>query len=167
MIALELTHVKDFMNTLLKSDTFDRCLLQEPTISCAASNVIDGHISSQFYTEDELYALGIAGYCILPFSMLRNNCFDLMKGKKTPSYFKFIFLLSPKNLEQTLASVSTSYTSDDISGMYLNLKYQNQLLTLTTGVSYRIFSPDKSLETGWDKLVLRFLSQHEIAFEEL
>lgn len=167
MIALKLTSVKDFMNTLLKSDTFDHFLLQEAVINSAASYVIDGHITKQFYTEEELEQLGILGYSILPFSLLKNNCFDLIKGKKTPSYFKFVFLLSPENLEKTLSSVSTSYTPNDISGIYLNLKYQNQLLTLTTGISYRIFSTDKSLENEWDKLVLRFLNRHEIAFEEL
>ncbi len=167
MIALELTSVKDFMNTLLKSDTFDHFLLQEAVINSAASYVIDGHITKEFYTEEELEQLGISGYSILPFSLLKSNCFDLIKGKKTPSYFKFVFLLSPKNLEKTLSSVSTSYTPNDISGVYLNLKYQNQLLTLTTGISYRIFSTDKSLENEWDKLVLRFLNRHGIDFEEL
>ena len=167
MIALELTGVKDFMNTLLRSDTFDHFLLQEAVITGGASFVIDGHITKQFYTDEELEELGILGYSCLPFSMLRGNCFDLIKGKKTPSYFKFVFLLSPENLENTLKSISTSYTPNDVSGIYLNLKYQNQLLTLTTGISYRIFSTDKSLESEWDKLVLKFLSRHEIAFEEL
>jgi hypothetical protein len=104
---------------------------------------------------------------MLPFSMLRSNCFDLIKGKRTPASFRFVFLLSPENLKNTLASVSSSYTPEDITGIYLNIKYQNQLLTLTTGISYRIFSTDKSLEKEWDRLVLRFLLQHNITWEEL
>ena len=51
--------------------------------------------------------------------------------------------------------------------MFMNIKYQNQLLTLTTGVSYRTFSTDKSLDGAWDKLVQKMLLQHHIAFEEL
>ena len=47
-----------------------------------------------------------------------------------------------------------------------NLKYQNQLLTLTTGIGYNIFSTDKTLETEWDKMVMKFLKQHDIDFEE-
>ena len=167
MIALELTDVKNFMNTLLKTETFDHFLLQEAVITGAASYVIDGHITKEFYTPDELSALGLEGYTILPFSMLRGNCFDLIKGKKAPSYFKFLFLLSPKNLARTLSASQSSFTEQDVSGVYLNLKYQNQMLTLTTGISYRIFSVDKSLEAEWDSLVKRFLLQHEINFEEL
>lgn len=167
MIALELTNVKDFMNTLLRSEVFDHFLLQEAVITSAASYVIDGHITPGFFQEEELDELKLTNNSILPFSMLKNNCFDLIKGKKTPSAFKFIFLLSSDNLNRTLASCGSSYTANDITGMFLNIKYQNQLLTLTTGVSYRIFSTDKSLDASWDKLVLKFLSQNNIAYEEL
>ncbi len=167
MIALELTDVKDFMNKLLRSDTFDHFLLQEAAIINGASFVIDGHVNQSFYTESEIEELGITGYRIMPFSMLRQQCFDLIKGKKTPTSFKFVFLLSPENLERTLSSLQSSFTINDITGVFLNLKFQNQLLTLTTGISYNIFSPDKSLENEWDQLVRRFLAQHEIDFEEL
>jgi len=51
--------------------------------------------------------------------------------------------------------------------MYINLKYQNQLLSLTTGIAYNVFSTDKSLETEWDKMVVKFLKQHEISYEEI
>lgn len=167
MIALELTDVKDFMNKLLRSDTFDHFLLQEAAIINGASFVIDGYVNQSFYTESEIEELGITGYRIMPFSMLRQQCFDLIKGKKTPTSFKFVFLLSPENLERTLSSLQSSFTINDITGVFLNLKFQNQLLTLTTGISYNIFSPDKSLENEWDQLVRRFLAQHEIDFEEL
>lgn len=167
MIALELTNVKEFMTTLLKTETFDHFLLPEAVITEAASYVIDGHIQKNFYTNEELAELSLTNDNVLPFHMLRGKCFDLIKGKKTPSYFKFVFMLSSENLEKTLASISSSYTTNDLSGIFINIKYQNQLLTLTTGISYRIFSTDKSLETEWDKLVLRFLNQNNISFEEM
>ena len=167
MIALELTDIKDFMNKLLRTEVFDHFLLQEAVITSGASYVIDGHITKGYYTDEEVETMGISGYKMLPFSMLRGNCFDLIKGKKTPNFFKFVFLLSPENLKKTLASSGSSYTENDISGVFLNLKYQNQLLTLTTGISYNIFSTDKSLESNWDKLVCRFLYQNDIKFEEL
>lgn len=167
MIALELTNTKDFMNKLLKTETFDNFLLQEAVIASAASYVIDGHINSGFYSENELEELGFTNLKMLPFSSLRGNCFDLIKGKKAPSSFKFIFLLSPDNLVKTISASGSSFTPNDISGVFLNIKYQNQLLSLTTGVSYNIFSPDKSLENYWDSAVKKFLFNNEIAFEEL
>lgn len=167
MIALELTDVKDFMNKLLRSEVFDHFLLQEAVITSAATYNINGQITKGFYDEEEIEELQLGGCRFLPFSMLRNNCFDLIKGKKTPSAFRFVFLLSPENMKKTVSSISSSYQNNDITGMYINLKYQNQLLSLTTGIAYNIFSTDKTLENEWDKLVIRFLKQHEIAFEEI
>ncbi|MCI7321808.1 MAG: DUF5721 family protein [Lachnospiraceae bacterium] len=167
MQALELTDVKSFMNQFLKSDVFDHFLLQEAVITSAASFVIDGRINKGFYSENELEELSLTDKTFLPFGMLRNNFFDLIKGKKTPSSFKFILLLSPENLRRTLNSISGSFTENDITGVFLNIRYQNQLLTLTTGISYRIFTPDKTLDNEWDRLVRQFLKQHNISFEEL
>ncbi len=167
MIALKLTNIKDFMNKLLCTDLFDHFLLQEAAITGAASFVIDGHIHKDFFSHDELDELGLTGSLALPFSMLRTNCFDLIKGKKTPSYFKFVFLLSPENLARTLSSLHSSFTPNDLSAVCLNIKFQNQLLVLTTGISYNIFSTDRSFESEWDSLTKRFLTRHQIAFEEL
>lgn len=167
MIALEPTDIKAFMNILLKSEAFDHFMLQEAVISGAASYVIDGHVNKDFFSSEELEELGIANYPMLPFSMLRQNCFDLFKGRKMPTAFRMVFLLSPENVLRTLQSTQSTFTPNDISGIYLNIKYQNHKITLTTGISYRIFSTDKSLEYECDKMFRRFLTQHNIAYEEL
>jgi hypothetical protein len=167
MLALELTDIKDFMNKLLRSEIFDHFLLQEGVITSAASYVIDGRLTKGYYSNEELEELGIRGYDFLPYTMLRTNCFDLIKGKKTPASFKFVLMLSPENLRRTLESIGSSFGPDDITGVFMNIRYQNQMLTLTTGVSYRIFSTDRTLDAEWDRLVRKFLCRHEIAFVEL
>ena len=112
MLALQLTDVKDFMNKFLRSETFDHFLLQEGVITSGASYVIDGHIHPDFYTSEEMEELEITDCDFLPYALLRGNCFDLIKGKKTPSSFKFVLLLSPKNLERTLSSIQSSFTGN-------------------------------------------------------
>ena len=167
MIALELTDIKDFMNKLLRTEVFDHFLLQEAIITSSATYSINGQITKGFYSEEEIEELHLEGCRFLPFSMLKTNCFDLIKGKKTPSAFRFVFLLSPKNMEKTITAVGSSYTTSDVTGMYINIKYQNQLLSLTTGIAYNTFSTDKTLELEWDKMIMKFLKQHEISFEEI
>lgn len=167
MIALELTDVKDFMNKLLRTETFDHFLLQEAVITGSATYSISGQITKGYYTEEELSEQHLNGMRFLPFALLRNNCFDLIKGKKTPSSFRFVFLLSPENQKKTLDSMGSPFSENDITGIYINLRYQNQLLSLTTGISYNVFSTDKSLDAQWDKLVIKFLTQNAIAFEEI
>lgn len=167
MIALNLPEVRDFMHKLLCTDTFDNFLLREAAICGACMWEMDGTISTGFYSADELAEQGLEGLSYLPFRQVRTQCFDLIKGKRTPSHFKFVFLLSPANLTRTLEQLHSSFTLNDITGLFLNVKFQQGKLLLTTGVSYRIFSADKSLEQEWDSLVKRFLKNHEICFEEL
>lgn len=167
MIALNILEIKDFMNKLLCTETFDNFLLKEAAIQSSVTWSLDGEFNSSFYSAEELEERNLSGLSFLPFGQLRSQCFDLIKGKRTPSYFKFVFLLSPANLARTLTQTHSSYTPEDITGMFLNLKFQHGKLLLTTGISYRIFSVDKSLEQEWDSLIKRFLKNHGISFEEL
>ena len=118
MIALELTDIKDFMNKLLRAEVFDHFLLQEAVITNSATYTINGQITKGFFTEEEIEEMQLSGCRFLPFSMLKTNCFDLIKGKKTPSSFRFVFLLSPKNMTKTITAVGSSFTPADVSGIY-------------------------------------------------
>ena len=126
MIALSLPEIKDFMNKLLCTDTFGHFLLKEAVILGSVTWSLDGTIQPDFYSSDEADALGLTGLSFLPFEQVRPQCFDLIKGRRTPSYFKFVFLLSPKNLERTLLSTHSSFTPEDITGMFINLKFQQK-----------------------------------------
>lgn len=167
MIALNILEIKDFMNKLLCTNTFDNFLLQEAKIQGSVTWDLDGTLNADFYSADELEEQNLTGLSFLPYGQLRTQCFDLIKGKRTPSYFKFVLLLSPANLTRTLEQTHSSFSPEDVTGMFINLKFQHDQLLLTTGISYRIFSVDKGLEQEWDSLVKRFLKNHEISFEEL
>lgn len=167
MTALSILNIKEFMNILLRTDTFDSFLLSECSITTYMTFFLDGRCHADFFSpEDEAYQKTVQEEYI-PFCLVRPACFDLIKGKRTPSSFRFVFQLSSENLARTLASASHSLTSEDISGMYLNLIYQNQQLTCTTGISRHTFSTDKSVEHAWDEMVKRFLKNHKIPFEPL
>lgn len=167
MIALKIPEVKDFMNKLLCQEVFDHFLIQEAVINTNVSYHIDGTLQRDFYSEEELEENQLTSLTFLPYGLLRGQCFQLIKGKKTPSYFKFSLLLSPENLKRTLSQTGSSFTENDISAVFLNIRFQNGELTVTTGISYRIFSTDKTLEHEWDSLLMRFLKKNEIPFEEL
>ena len=135
MKAFYMKDQKHFMNRLLKSDLFDHFLLAEATVHGAVSYQIDGHINRDFYDVDELAELTEAGSAYLPFSHLRPILFELIRGKHTPLYFKFVFLLSPSNAEKTIRSSDTGFSPDDISGIFLNLTFRDGQMILTNGVS--------------------------------
>ena len=167
MIALILPEVRVFMNKLLCTETFDHFLLQEATIQGNISYHIAGTLHKDFYSKDELEQEHLNGLSFIPYGKVRTQCFDLIKGKRTPSFFKFVLLLSPTSLEKTLQQSTSSLTSADVTAAFINLKFQNNSLLLTTSISYRTFIIDKSLDHEWDILIKKFLKNHEIVFEEL
>ena len=153
MIALKIAEVKDFMNKLLCQDVFDHFLIQEAVITTNVSCHIDGTLQKDFYTLEELEEQNLTGLSFVPYGLLRS--------------FKFSLLLSPENLKRTLSQTGSSFTENDISAVFLNIRFQNGELTVTTGISYRIFSTDKTLEHEWDTLLKRFLTKNQISFDEL
>ena len=165
MKAFYIKDRKKFMNQLLKSELFDHFLLAEATIHGAISYCVDGHINREFFDSEELAELTADGSEYLPFSHFRPICYELIRGKHTPLYMKFVFLLSPTNAAKTLHSTDTVFTTEDVNGIFLNLTFRNGQLVLTTGVSYRTFTPDRSFDNAWDTLAARFLTSHGIDFD--
>lgn len=164
MTAYELVDVKNFMNKLLTTDMMDHFLLPEATVTTYVTHTIDGHLHPEFFSpEDEPYER-LRQLSVSPFSQLRPFCFGLMKGQRTPLSFQFVFQLSPENQQRTIARSGCNFRPEDILGMFLHLKYQDKKLLCTTGISYRTFTLDKSLEQEWDRLVGLFFKTHQIPF---
>ncbi len=161
MIALKLLEVKECMSKLLLSDTFDSFLFIEGEIVTFSTFSIDGFLKKEFFEKDmtpsRTYAL---------WKDIREYAFSLIKGKRTPLSFHFVFGLSETNITRLLQQQLT-FQPQDVQGLYLNLKYDGQNLTCVTGTSMRLFTLDKSLEEAWDQMVQKFFLKKEIRAEVL
>lgn len=155
---------RQFMNQLLKSEVFDHFLLSEAAVHGAVSYRVDGHINREFFDADELEELAEYGEYI-PFSHFRPVCYELIRGKRTPVYLKLVFLLSPANAGRTIASADCGLSARDVGGMFLNFVFKDGVMTFTSGISYRTFTTDRTLDLAWDALVARFLAKNNIAFD--
>ncbi len=166
MQAFEISDVKGCMSHILLQDTFDDFLLQEATIQTKASFVIDGAYVDGYYTEEELSSMGEMP-SFVPYGEVRSLCFSMIKGKKTPGYFKFVFLASPALIARILEEADASISAEDISSLALNVRFKDDALYITTGSSLRIFTVDRSIDFAWDSYVSKFLSDHSISFEKV
>lgn len=162
MIALQFSEVKECMTKLLLSETFDSFLFIEGEIVTFSTFTIDGFLKKEFFEKEMIpdrdYAL---------WREIREYCFSIIKGKRTPLRFQFVFGLSRPNIEKLLLQQALPYQLHDIQGLYLNLRYDGSHLQCVTGVSMNLFTMDKSPEQAWDQMVQRFFTQKEIAFELL
>jgi len=167
MLSVKISDVKLFMNKFLGTEMFDHFLVPNATVNTFVTHHIDGHIQLDFFSDENPDKELLAGDPYIPFSNIRQYCFEIMKGKRSPLSFKFVFMLSKENQSRTLSSLKSSFSSDDITGMFINLNYQNKQLLCTTGISYRTFTLDKSLESEWERLVTVFLKNNQIICESL
>lgn len=175
MISLKILDVKQFMNLLLLDKVFDQFLLSEASISMASTYVIDGHIVKGFYSESELNDLKeeaqaegrIFSEKMERFSKVKPICLSIIKGKKTPNSFKFVFCLSDENTEKFLNSFDSSFNKNDIGNLSLNIKYDSTGLFATTAVSLNIFSMDKSINSAWDEMIKKFFTSNNINYDVL
>ena len=162
MIALSLTEVKECMSKLLLSETFDSFQFVEGEIMTFATFSMDGYLKKEFFPEGEGPAREYALW-----KDMREYCFSLIKGKRTPLGFKFVLGLSESNIEKLIQQQGLDFELEDVRGLYINLKYDGQKLQCVTGTAMNLFTMDKSLEQAWDVMVQRFFTQKEIAYEVL
>lgn len=169
MFVCKIKDIKDFMNKLLLKSDFDAFAVLEVTIMTYNSFIIDGHLRKEHYSDEEWQ--GLLGERFSLWETIRPFCLQVIKGRKTPESFKIVLLLSEKDKKELLAGnnelLGQEYRADNIHGLYLNLKYENGELCVTTGTSVAFFTVDKSLDNIWAKYVKDFLAEKSIDFEEM
>lgn len=155
---------KKCMAELLLRDTFHDFLFIEGEITTFNKFSIDGFIRKEFYKdsagEESIDSSEAVTYS--PWKDLREFCFSIIKGKRTPLNFKFIFTLSGQMIQQIIRENSLDFRPEDVQGLYLNFRYDGSSLMCITGTSMKTFTLDKSLEHAFDKWTQAFFSAHEI-----
>ena len=175
MIALHMLEVRDCMSKLLLSDIFDAFLFN--------TFHLDGYLKKDFFdTEEALSRFSSREYSL--WKEVRTLCYTIIKGKKTPLGFKFVFCLSGENTSRLLVQEGLSFSpgakssllvvqsgpihsSEIVRGLYLNLSFDGSTLHCVTGTSMNTFTMDKSLEHAWDTMVQRLFKQKQMPFEVL
>lgn len=150
------------MSHLLLSDTFDHFLFIEGEIVTFNTFTIDGYLRKDFYGADPE---DIPAGDYSSWKQLRELCFSIIKGKRTPLSFRFVFSLSPENIAKLIDRKGLDFQSSDVQGLYLNIRFDGTSLQCVTGTSLKTFSLDKSLEKEWDSMVPRFFDKKGLAFE--
>lgn len=158
MIAIQIKDIKNFMNHLLTDTTFDSFLLNHASITSYNNFEIDGRIHPSYYTREEFELLEQKEFS--SWSKLKPICFQLVKGKHTPSRMAFTFLLSAKQIGLFISQREIDLSPEVVTSMVLNIRFEAGILTCTTGISLSVFTMDKTLEHAWDEYVRRFLTAH-------
>ena len=165
MISLKVDDIKVFMSNLLVHKVFDDFYLSEMTIHTSNELYISGKLNQNFYSSEELEILNGRKYAT--WAENKAFAFSFVKGNKLPLSIKIVFLLSDSNALELLNKSGVSLNASDINGFFLNVRYEQGNLLLTTGTSIKVFTMDKTLENTWDQDVKLFLKNNNITWEEI
>ncbi len=164
MVALRIEDLKGFTSKLFIGDTFDRWLVREATVTTFNTFTIDGHMRQGYYSDEELEERQIGEFS--SWKMLRPVCFSLIKGKRLPGSFHITLQLSSQDAERFLQHAQLDFTVEQIAGLYLNVRYEGQVLRCVSGMSLRVFTLDRQIEMEWDEAVRLYLKQQQIPYVE-
>lgn len=164
MIALKIEDIKLFTSKLFVGEVFDQFLAKEAVIATFNTFTIDGTVRSGYYSREEQEEKKIGQ--LSTWAMMKPFCFSLIKGKRLPISFRIILQMSKEGTERFLASRQIPFTSDQVKGLYINIRYEEDKLICVTGTSVSVFTLDKTLDEDWDQAFKGFLKRNEIPFLE-
>lgn len=164
MISLKIMEVKPFMGKLLMSTAFDEFILRELELQTFTGFTISGQLNEEFFSKEELEERN--GYKSVYWSEVKPIAYSMIKGNKTPTAFKVVFQLSPQQCEKMTALLGGKLRTEDIGGLYLNIRFEKGELRIITGTAIKTFTLDKTLEHEWDARLGSMLKEYGISFEE-
>lgn len=166
MLALQISSMKQFMNHLLVADTFESFLLEEAVIGTACTFHIDGHVNQEFFQGDE-DEQEKDSYEFRPWSKVKGLCFDLIKGRRTPLFFRFVLHLMPEKAAALLEKEGCDVEISQIKALALNIRYDGSKAVLTTATAFHTFLLSKEPDAIWDRALKKYLDGKGIGYEEL
>jgi len=137
MLALSISDVKGFMVKLLKEEMFDDFQLRNAVVNA--------------FARFEIYG-GKDDGCAM-WSSVRPHVFGIIKGETPPKSIRVIF-----------AKEAEVADADNPTSLFVNIHFEDGKISLTTGISKKGFSLDKSDEERWDAQVLQFLDENEVTY---
>lgn len=164
MVALKMEDLKHFTAQLFVGDTFDDWLVREASIITFNAFTIDGRIRQGYYSERELEENRIEELSY--WKVLKPICYSLIKGKKLPESFQITLQLKPTEVEEFLRNAQLDFTVDQISGLYMNIRYENNTIHCVSGTSLNVFTLDRQIEIEWDEATRLFFKDRKIPFTE-
>lgn len=144
------SYVKDFMNKLFLEETFDNLEVRNVFLETIIKYDISCNINRDYLPEGETRYF-------VTWKEIKKNIFQLIKGSRKPKSMKIIFSLDDERIMKL---------SDNCSAMFLNVLYEGNVITCTTGTSQKDFSMNKHCDIAWENTILKFLKRNNIIIEK-
>ena len=135
------------MGRLFREGAFDAFEVRGLEVGTFTNFQVSGALDRSFEDAPEAGPAHCAWERIKPFAVA------FIKGKKRPKVIK-ITLAHP--------SEDTARIHTNAAALFLNINYENNEAQLSTAVSQRNFSLDKSVDGAWDDYIEAFFASNNI-----
>lgn len=162
MQAVEILDIKNFMQLLFQTDKLDSYEFVSAELNSDISYSLNGLIHKEFFNEEETDFMELADYDYLPWHLAKEKLFTLIKGKKTPLQLKIVLKACKNQTQFILSHTNSSLNPNDIDGIFLNIIFQKNKLNVICGISYKIFTMDKQLESELFNNIITLLKSNNI-----
>ncbi len=167
MLAIQIKEVKAFMAMLLNTDLFDTFYMEEAVIRTSHTHIIDGHLQKDFYAKEEQEDPDFPTQPLVDWKSLKNICYYLIKGKRTPLLFKLTLIQPAADSQALLEQEGCKELVSCLKSFVLTIKFDQKGLFLTTGTSFSSFIMDRRADRIWDEALVKYLIQHGVNFETI
>ncbi len=164
MQLLQIDPVRQFMALLLTSDMFDHFELTEASITTFITTTLDGSLHAEYFDTDDAQNNAHTGYVL--WRDCKSVVHALIKGHRSPLRMHIVLRLAEPNVQKLLTQSGLDLTTQQIAGLYLNIRFDQNKLTCTTGTALNFFTLDKSLEHVWDEMIEKLFRARQIPFEK-
>ena len=153
MISLHPKSLREFNRQLFADTLFDDFLVPEAHFVTSFRSDFAGQLSTE---KDEGENASSAPSCI-QWAVLRKTALELVRGTAAPKSYSIVLKLPEEKLWDILPEEGAE--PDEVNGLYLNIRYAREELSVTTGCALKTFSLDRTWEKAWDKAAEDLLSK--------
>lgn len=151
MKAFEVGNIKEFMSELLAGSLFDDWEFRGAALGLETEIEIGAPANHAYLTDYE------GDY--LPWPLLKDKVYGLIKGKTRPSKLRLSLAIAPDKVPDGAFASIEAYV--------LNIQYEGGTITLVTAISEKAFSLDKEPTRIWDAYLPDYLADRNIELSEI
>lgn len=142
----------EYLKELFEKEKYDSFYLYEVRVKTKLDYYVNGRLNREYFDTEE--QADLPEY--VEWKDIKQIVYSYIKGKRLPIGFKIILMFNRENISRLLEMNNLPVKTEDVSALFMNVVYEHEALSVTTGTSLKIFTMDKTLEHVWDDTVRKY-----------
>ena len=148
MKAYYIKTLRDFSRRLFLESFFDEYLLIKGRFVTAFTTEFEGSAPEENPSQP-----------YIAWGQLKALAFQLIKGNVAPRSFSLVLAYPPEKTRALLSPEQRKGEPKELPLLLLNIRYREEKLLLSTGISEKSFNPHSQTAPLWDSQLLRILEE--------